>query len=258
MNKSNFFSLSFLTGAVALLLPGMAQKCRAQADFDNCLPPKVIHHFGFEDAVKDDFADDTLTIDGRRWRFHNARIVSDSILGIPEGRKAVQIRAGEPDGEPACLQLLDTIHGAGLTFQIVHSGIDRLINRSRCWNLEASMDGGQTWAQATPAFDSRCEFAWQSVTVPVLPDSGYVFRFVFHNPDNNMGSDWSILIDGIRVTEGDYAEIPWYVQPGNITNGFSTASDSISFRPVLSGSSYFFPNQSSLQGLTYNMNRHSR
>jgi len=65
MNKSNFFSLSFLTGAVALLLPGMAQKCQAQADFDNCLPPKVIHHFGFEDAVKDDFADDTLTIDGR-------------------------------------------------------------------------------------------------------------------------------------------------------------------------------------------------
>ena len=62
MNKSNFFSLSFLTGAVALLLPGMAQKCQAQADFDNCLPPKVIHHFGFEDAVKDDFADDTLTI----------------------------------------------------------------------------------------------------------------------------------------------------------------------------------------------------
>ena len=240
MNKSNFFSLSFLFGTAALFLPGMAQECRAQADFDNCLPPKVIHHFGFEDAVKDDFADDTLTIDGRRWRFHNARIVSDSILGIPEGRKAVQIRAGEPDGEPACLQLLDTIHGAGLTFQIVHSGIDRLINRSRCWNLEASMDGGQTWAQATPAFDSRCEFAWQSVTVPVLPDSGYVFRFDFHNPDNNMGSDWSILIDGIRVTEGDYAEIPWYVQPGNITNGFSTASDSISFRPVLSGSSYFF------------------
>jgi len=102
MNKSNFFSLSFLTGAVALLLPGMAQKCQAQADFDNFLPPKVIHHFGFEDAVKDNFNDDTLTIDGRRWRFHNARIVSDSILGIPEGRKAVQIRAGEPDGEPAC------------------------------------------------------------------------------------------------------------------------------------------------------------
>lgn len=240
MRKTNFTSLSLLFGAAALFLPGMAQECHAQTDFDNCLPPKVIHHFGFEDAVKDDFADDTLTIDGRRWRFHNARIVSDSILGIPEGRKAVQIRAGQPVGEPACLQLLDTIHGAGLTFQIVHSGIDRLINRSRCWNLEASFDGGNTWAVTTPAFDSRCEFAWQSVTVPVLPDSGYVFRFVFHNPDNNQGSDWCILIDGISVTEGDGAEIPWYVQPGNITNGFATATDSVSFRPVLSGSSYFF------------------
>ena len=240
MRKTNFTSLSLLFGAAALFLPGMAQECHAQTDFDNCLPPKVIHHFGFEDAVKDDFADDTLTIDGRRWRFHNARIVSDSILGIPEGRKAVQIRAGQPGGEPACLQLLDTIHGAGLTFQIVHSGIDRLINRSRCWNLEASFDGGNTWAVTTPAFDSRCEFAWQSVTVPVLPDSGYVFRFVFHNPDNNQGSDWCILIDGISVTEGDGAEIPWYVQPGNITNGFATATDSVSFRPVLSGSSYFF------------------
>ena len=240
MRKTNFTSLSLLFGAAALFLPGMVQECHAQTDFDNCLPPKVIHHFGFEDAVKDDFADDTLTIDGRRWRFHNARIVSDSILGIPEGRKAVQIRAGQPVGEPACLQLLDTIHGAGLTFQIVHSGIDRLINRSRCWNLEASFDGGNTWAVTTPAFDSRCEFAWQSVTVPVLPDSGYVFRFVFHNPDNNQGSDWCILIDGISVTEGDGAEIPWYVQPGNITNGFATATDSVSFRPVLSGSSYFF------------------
>lgn len=240
MRKTNFTSLSLLFGAAALFLPGMAQECHAQTDFDNCLPPKVIHHFGFEDAVKDDFADDTLTIDGRRWRFHNARIVSYSILGIPEGRKAVQIRAGQPGGEPACLQLLDTIHGAGLTFQIVHSGIDRLINRSRCWNLEASFDGGNTWAVTTPAFDSRCEFAWQSVTVPVLPDSGYVFRFVFHNPDNNQGSDWCILIDGISVTEGDGAEIPWYVQPGNITNGFATATDSVSFRPVLSGSSYFF------------------
>lgn len=240
MRKTNFTSLSLLFGAAALFLPGMVQECHAQTDFDNCLPPKVIHHFGFEDAVKDDFADDTLTIDGRRWRFHNARIVSDSILGIPEGRKAVQIRAGQPGGEPACLQLLDTIHGAGLTFQIVHSGIDRLINRSRCWNLEASFDGGNTWAVTTPAFDSRCEYAWQSVTVPVLPDSGYVFRFVFHNPDNNQGSDWCILIDGISVTEGDGAEIPWYVQPGNITNGFATATDSVSFRPVLSGSSYFF------------------
>ena len=242
MNMTKFIPLSFLVGSVALFLPGLAQDSRAQsrADFDNSLPPKVIHHFGFEDAVQDDFTDDTLTIDGRRWRFHNARIVSDSILGIPEGRCAVQLRAGEPGGEPACLQLLDTIHGAGLTFQIVHSGIDRLINRSRCWNLEASFDGGNTWAVTTPAFDSRCEYAWQSVTVPVLPDSGYVFRFVFHNPDNNNGEGWCILIDGISVTEGDGAEIPWYVQPGNITNGFSTASDSISFRPVLSGSSYFF------------------
>ena len=42
------------------------------------------------------------------------------------------------------------------------------------------------------------------------------------------------------MTEGDGAEIPWYVQPGNITNGFATATDSVSFRPVLSGSSYFF------------------
>ena len=40
MNKSNFFSLSFLFGTAALFLPGMAQECRAQADFDNCLPPQ--------------------------------------------------------------------------------------------------------------------------------------------------------------------------------------------------------------------------
>ena len=66
MRKTNFTSLSLLFGAAALFLPGMAQECHAQTDFDNCLPPKVIHHFGFEDAVKDDFADDTLTIDGRR------------------------------------------------------------------------------------------------------------------------------------------------------------------------------------------------
>lgn len=105
MNMTKFIPLSFLVGSVALFLPGLAQDSRAQsrADFDNSLPPKVIHHFGFEDAVKDDFTDDTLTIDGRRWRFHNARIVSDSILGIPEGAAPYSCVLASPAVSlPAC------------------------------------------------------------------------------------------------------------------------------------------------------------
>lgn len=241
MKKTKLIVFAALSASFTFMTP---TKVLAQEDVGDDTPyevaPVIQHHFDFEDVVKDNFDDETLVIGGKRWAFHGARIVRDSILGIPHGKAAVQIVAGKPGGMSSYIELLDTIHGAGISFQIVHSGIDRMISRANCWHIQATFDDGATWADMEIPFDNMVESALYSTpVVPVIPGNGYRFRIIFVDGDNNKGEEWKVLVDNIMVVDGQDGSTPWYIQPGHLYNGFSTAEDSITFQPILSGTTWF-------------------
>lgn len=235
------FRRFFALMAAPLLLGAVHAWAQDDLYEDEDVPPVILHRFDFEGVTKDNFEDEILTIGGKRWKFHNARIVSDPHLGIPQGKSAVQIRAGFKDGLPAYVELLDNIKGPGLTFQFTHSGIDRLINRNTCWYVEVSMDDGKTWATKPIYFDKQVEAALKSEIVPVKnEDQGYRVRFYFSDNGNSQGKDWSVLLDNIMTEANMRATEPWFVQAGNLYDGFCTAQDSLTFKPILSGSTWRF------------------
>ncbi|MCI6161024.1 MAG: hypothetical protein SPI18_02995 [Prevotella sp.] len=202
-------------------------------------PPKVSYQCDFENASKPDYNDEVLVINGKRWRFHSARIVSDSLRGIPQGRKAVELLAGEPGKEPACIEMLDTVKGRSLVFSVFHSGMDRIINRNgEAWRLEVTFDNGKTWAYQSLNFDTN--------DIPVrfvgdVPSYGQPYRFrISFFDDGDEGADWRILVDDFMVMHGDDYAIPWSIHPGHIGNGFCTAENSLTFKPILSGSTFWF------------------
>ena len=94
------------------------------------IAPKPAYFCDFENAATTDFTDQIITINGKRWRLHNARITDSSINGIPQGKRAVEILSGTPNNEPASLELLDTVRGGSVAFCFGHSGMDRTISRS--------------------------------------------------------------------------------------------------------------------------------
>ena len=72
---------------------------------------KPAYFCDFENTETTDFTEQVITINGKRWRLHNARITGSSINGIPQGKRAVEILAGTPGNEPASLELLDMVRG---------------------------------------------------------------------------------------------------------------------------------------------------
>ncbi len=84
------------------------------------------------------------------------------------------------------------------------------------------------------------------------PFYGGPFRFRIRFTDKKgYGSNWRILIDNIYVTQGENIEVPWYVQPGRIYDGYETSQDSLVFTPLMSGSSFFFGEKGSPYADTY-------
>ena len=69
------------------------------------IAPKPAYTCDFENTATTDFTDQVITINGKRWRLHNARITDSSINGIPQGKRAAEILSGTPNNEPACLEL---------------------------------------------------------------------------------------------------------------------------------------------------------
>ncbi len=224
---------TFLAGLCSMAaLPAQAQ----QPD----IPPKVATTFDFEGLDATDFGTDTIMVNGKRWRLHNARVVNDSIYGIPQGRSAIQIKAGIVDDEYSNLELLDDVYGNTISFSFVHYGMDKVINDNKCWYIEATFDGGNTWAMLQPVFDKRTEAVLQNYLVPAKPDAPYRVRFRFDDKNNNQGRDFSVMVDNIRFMEGNEYSVPWHVVPGNIFNGFETAESFIDFPAILSGATYRF------------------
>ena len=92
------------------------------------------------------FGDQVITINGKRWRFHNARITDSAINGIPQGKRAAEILAGTHNNKPSYLELLDTIRGASVAFCFGHSGMDRTISKSsEAWFVEVTNNDGKDW-----------------------------------------------------------------------------------------------------------------
>ena len=84
------------------------------------IAPKPGYTCDFENAEKADFNEKEIVINGKRWLFRNARITDSAIHGIPQGNRAAELLAGSVDGKQACIELLDTVHGAGISFCFSH------------------------------------------------------------------------------------------------------------------------------------------
>lgn len=214
------------------------------------IAPKPAYTCDFENTATTDFTDQIITINGKRWRFHNARITDSSINGIPQGKRAAEILSGTPGDEPACIELLDTVRGGSLAFCFGHSGMDRTISRSsEAWLIEVTNDDGEHWMSKPLIFDDTDVTPMSSFDSPYYGES---FRFRIRFTDKRgYGSNWRILIDNIFVTQGENIEVPWYIQPGRIFDGFETSQDSISFTPLMSGSTFFFGEKGSPYADTY-------
>ncbi|WP_462346516.1 hypothetical protein [Alloprevotella tannerae] len=214
------------------------------------IAPKPAYTCDFENAETTKFVDQVITINGKRWRLHNARITDSSINGIPQGKRAVEILSGTPNGEPACLELLDTIRGGSFAFCFGHSGMDRTISKSsEAWFVEVTEDDGNNWMAKPLIFDATDVTPMMSFDSPYYGDP---FRFRIRFTDKRgFGSNWRILIDNIFVTQGENIEVPWYVQPGRIFDGFETSQDSINFIPLMSGCTFFFGEKDSPYADTY-------
>lgn len=48
------------------------------------------------------------------------------------------------------------------------------------------------------------------------------------------------MVDNIFIVEGEWFDVPWYIQPGRIFDGFETSQDSLVFSPIMSGSTFCF------------------
>lgn len=203
------------------------------------IAPKPGYTCDFENAEKADFNEKEIVINGKRWLFRNARITDSAIHGIPQGNRAAELLAGSVDGKQACIELLDTVHGAGISFCFSHSGMDRTIERSNeAWFIDVTADDGNTWATMPLTFDTN-DFPGMLNFAP--PFEGAPFRFRIRYTDKyGHGEGWRVLIDNIYIVAGERGDNTWYIQPGRIPNGYETSQDSITFTPVMSGSSFFF------------------
>ncbi len=116
--------------------------------------------------------------------------------------------------------------------------MDRTISRSsEAWLIEVTNDDGEHWMSKPLIFDDTDVTPMSSFDSPYYGES---FRFRIRFTDKRgYGSNWRILIDNIFVTQGENIEVPWYIQPGRIFDGFETSQDSISFTPLMSGSTFF-------------------
>ena len=80
------------------MMPMMAQRLT---------PPVPCYKTGFEEMETQTFVDDTVEIEGVRWRIVNGRIVDDPKANIPFGKKALELTAGYVGDVPAMIEALD-------------------------------------------------------------------------------------------------------------------------------------------------------
>lgn len=193
---------------------------------------------GFEEMEVQTFTDDTVEIEGVRWRIVNGRIVDDPKANIPFGKKALELTAGYVGDVPAMIEAIDPIRGTQVAVSYTQGWTDALIsNAGKSWFAQESFDGGKSWAEKEIIFDATT--VTNDLYERINPDaSSFRFRIIFNDPDKTKGVGWRIMLDDIAFYDtGEGAPIrnPWRVYPANIRSGFETAQSSISYHILAFG-----------------------
>lgn len=193
---------------------------------------------GFEEMEVQTFTDDTVEIEGVRWRIVNGRIVDDPKANIPFGKKALELTAGYVGDVPAMIEAIDPIRGTQVAVSYTQGWTDALIsNAGKSWFAQESFDGGKSWAEKEIIFDATT--VTNDLYERINPDaSSFRFRIIFKDPDKTKGVGWRIMLDDISFYDtGEGAPIrnPWRVYPANIRSGFETAQSSISYHILAFG-----------------------
>lgn len=193
---------------------------------------------GFEEMEVQTFTDDTVEIEGVRWRIVNGRIVDDPKANIPFGKKALELTAGYVGDVPAMIEAIDPIRGTQVAVSYTQGWTDALIsNAGKSWFAQESFDGGKSWAEKEIIFDATT--VTNDLYERINPDaSSFRFRIIFKDPDKTKGVGWRIMLDDIsfyNTGEGAPIRNPWRVYPANIRSGFETAQSSISYHILAFG-----------------------
>lgn len=193
---------------------------------------------GFEEMEVQTFTDDTVEIEGVRWRIVNGRIVDDPKANIPFGKKALELTAGYVGDVPAMIEAIDPIGATQVAGSYTQGWTDALIsNAGKSWFAQESFDGGKSWAEKEIIFDATT--VTNDLYERINPDaSSFRFRIIFKDPDKTKGVGWRIMLDDIsfyNTGEGAPIRNPWRVYPANIRSGFETAQSSISYHILAFG-----------------------
>ena len=193
---------------------------------------------GFEEMEVQTFTDDTVEIEGVRWRIVNGRIVDDPKANIPFGKKALELTAGYVGDVPAMIEAIDPIRATQVAVSYTQGWTDALIsNAGKSWFAQESFDGGKSWAEKEIIFDATT--VTNDLYERINPDaSSFRFRIIFKDPDKTKGVGWRIMLDDIsfyNTGEGAPIRNPWRVYPANIRSGFETAQSSISYHILAFG-----------------------
>lgn len=211
------------------MMPMMAQRL---------IPPVPYYKTGFEEMEAQTFVDDTVEIEGVRWRIVNGRIVDDPKANIPFGKKALELTAGYVGDVPAMIEALDPIRGTQVSVSYMQGWTDALVsNAGKSWFAQESFDGGKNWLEKELIFDATTIST--DLYERIDPDAdSFRFRIIFNDPDKTKGVGWRIMLDNIAfydTGEGAPIRTPWSVYPADIRNGFETAQSTLSYHILAFG-----------------------
>lgn len=112
---------------------------------------KVLFRTDFENVTVDSEQESIVSINGIRWRMVNCSIETSPFANIPEGKRALSIRANNDPDNPqtnACFEMIDDFvpHNAPeyCIYRLAMNGIDGILTDSG-WKIAFSYDRGKTW-----------------------------------------------------------------------------------------------------------------
>lgn len=225
-----------------LLLPtfmlSASAVCNAQ---EAVFPPTPFYQTSFENWTKTTPEEEIVTIDNYRWKLKNVVVATDTYKRIPTGKKALEMIAGNVNGSPAVIELLDNIPASEISFVISTSGMDGVISSdNRAWLYEVSYDDGATWLTAYETvftFDRYPSII--TVEAPEAAEKPFRFRMRYQGDEHIYGSGYRILIDDISFYPYETGmDAAWDIRPMGMYDGFETSQTSIEVKPLVGGASW--------------------
>lgn len=189
----------------------------------------------FEDVVKDNYDEEIITINGIRWKCINAKIENNPLRTIPEGKKALALKAYRSHvNEDGCttFEMLDDLpEGANkVSFEAVAFGQDGLFTPDG-WRFEYSTDQGATWAFQKFSMPAKPEVVEYSVET--FEPTRFRIRYLPDPPESDKKGQ-RILIDALRVTHNDDFNTPARIMM-DLYDGYQTSNNYLTFSPDFRG-----------------------